>query len=133
MSAPVAVAHLLELSKRYKSLRFHAVDNIIDPNYLKTVLPDLAEIGVDLDLQIRASQLQHLGEHQRCDRLAEGRRETDDFRFLPENVADRAIQEFWNMRAKSQACGNQVLRMARSLQLIEIGEVFACGVVKPQN
>ena len=50
MSASVAVAHLLELSKRYKSLRFHAVDNIIDPNYLKTVLPDLAEIGVDLDL-----------------------------------------------------------------------------------
>lgn len=50
MSASGAVAHLIELSKRYKWLRFHAVDNIIDPSYLKTVLPDLSENGVDLDL-----------------------------------------------------------------------------------
>lgn len=49
-SASKAIQHLLGLSKRHQSLRFHAVDNIIDLGYLKTFLPELEALNLDFDL-----------------------------------------------------------------------------------
>jgi ribosomal peptide maturation radical SAM protein 1 len=44
------VTEVLELSRRYHSLSLEAVDNIIDVGYLRTVLPELSNAGVDLDI-----------------------------------------------------------------------------------
>jgi ribosomal peptide maturation radical SAM protein 1 len=49
-SPSIALEQLLALSERYKCLRFHAVDNIIDLNYLQTFLPRISALNLDLDL-----------------------------------------------------------------------------------
>jgi ribosomal peptide maturation radical SAM protein 1 len=41
---------LRQAAKRYRTVRFSAVDNIIDMSYLKTFLPKLIEEGADYDL-----------------------------------------------------------------------------------
>lgn len=52
------VAELSSLADLYGSLRFSSVDNIIDHNYLRTLLPKLASLGVDYDLfyEVKANQ-----------------------------------------------------------------------------
>lgn len=39
-----------ELSRRYRSFRLEAVDNILDPGYLRTLLPDLAAAETDYQM-----------------------------------------------------------------------------------
>lgn len=44
------VTEIVELSSKYRSLSLESVDNIIDMGYLRTVLPELKEAGLDLDI-----------------------------------------------------------------------------------
>jgi hypothetical protein len=48
---------LATLARRYGTFRFEAVDNILDPRYLRTVLPALAaaETGYDLFYEVKAN------------------------------------------------------------------------------
>ena len=41
------------LAQRHRRLAFHMVDNIIDPEYLRTLLPELCKSGVDFELSTR--------------------------------------------------------------------------------
>lgn len=51
------LAELGRLARRYGTFRFSAVDNIIDPTYLNTLLPALrdAEAGVDVFYEVKAN------------------------------------------------------------------------------
>lgn len=44
------LAELTLLARRYHSLQFEAVDNILDPSYLRTLLPGLAQLSCDFDI-----------------------------------------------------------------------------------
>jgi ribosomal peptide maturation radical SAM protein 1 len=44
------LTELTVLARRYHSLQFEAVDNILDPSYLKTLLPGLAQLSCDFDI-----------------------------------------------------------------------------------
>lgn len=49
-SPAVALRELTTLAERYHVLEFDAVDNIIDMKYLKTVLPELSQADLDIEL-----------------------------------------------------------------------------------
>jgi ribosomal peptide maturation radical SAM protein 1 len=49
-SADVVLAELAEQARRYRSFSFEAVDNILDPSYVETVLARLAEQGTDYEI-----------------------------------------------------------------------------------
>ncbi|MFD0517915.1 radical SAM protein [Paractinoplanes durhamensis] len=49
------LAELAGLARRYRTFRFDAVDNILDPAYLKTVMPALTESGYDLFYEVKAN------------------------------------------------------------------------------
>lgn len=49
-SAERVLDELAELCRRHRTFRFDAVDNILDPRYLTTLLPAIAESGADYDL-----------------------------------------------------------------------------------
>jgi ribosomal peptide maturation radical SAM protein 1 len=46
---------LSTLARRYRTFRFEAVDNILDPRYLTTVLPALTSAGYDLFYEVKAN------------------------------------------------------------------------------
>jgi hypothetical protein len=49
------LAELDTLARRYRTFRFDAVDNILDPRYLTTVLPALTTAGYDLFYEAKAN------------------------------------------------------------------------------
>ncbi|MGW1993748.1 RiPP maturation radical SAM C-methyltransferase [Embleya sp. NPDC001921] len=49
-SAERVVRELGELARRYRSYRFEAVDNIIEPTYLRTLVPELSRLGTTYDI-----------------------------------------------------------------------------------
>jgi hypothetical protein len=49
------LAELDTLARRYRTFRFEAVDNILDPRYLTTVLPALTSAGYDLFYEVKAN------------------------------------------------------------------------------
>jgi ribosomal peptide maturation radical SAM protein 1 len=49
-SAPRVLDDILELAARYKTLRFQAVDNIIEMSYFDDLLPALRDQGLDITL-----------------------------------------------------------------------------------
>jgi ribosomal peptide maturation radical SAM protein 1 len=49
-SAPRVLGELAEQARRYRSFRFAAVDNILDPTYLRTLFPALVEARSDYEL-----------------------------------------------------------------------------------
>jgi ribosomal peptide maturation radical SAM protein 1 len=54
--APARVlAELATLARRYRTFRFEAVDNILDPRYLTTVMPSLTSAGYDLFYEDKAN------------------------------------------------------------------------------
>jgi ribosomal peptide maturation radical SAM protein 1 len=49
------LAELDTLARRYRTFRFEAVDNILDPGYLSTVMPALTTGGYDLFYEVKAN------------------------------------------------------------------------------
>jgi ribosomal peptide maturation radical SAM protein 1 len=49
------LAELETLARRYRTFRFEAVDNILDPRYLTTVIPALTTSGYDLFYEVKAN------------------------------------------------------------------------------
>ncbi|WP_030439904.1 RiPP maturation radical SAM C-methyltransferase [Actinoplanes subtropicus] len=49
------LAELDTLARRYRTFRFEAVDNILDPRYLTTVMPALTSAGYDLFYEVKAN------------------------------------------------------------------------------
>ncbi|MFI5891039.1 RiPP maturation radical SAM C-methyltransferase [Actinoplanes sp. NPDC051513] len=43
------------LARRYRTFRFEAVDNILDPRYLTTLMPALTDAGYDLFYEVKAN------------------------------------------------------------------------------
>jgi ribosomal peptide maturation radical SAM protein 1 len=49
-SAPRVLDDILELARRYQTLRFQSVDNIIEMSYFEDLLPKIRDMGLDITL-----------------------------------------------------------------------------------